>query len=221
MMACLVVSNGENMKTSRAVAGIILMGLALTSCSSSPAPQAAPTVSVPPAATETPSPTPTPSVTPNRNARGQIVKAIGEAATWKGDKSSPNPTMTFKVTSIQPITCDAPYGISPTGTMIAVNVEVATTGTFVGPLVVNGEEGIISFDSHFWKGYAANGTRMNAIDSSATSNCLTDRSKLLPSDIGKGEQLNGLVLLDVTSPSGEVSFDPYGTGGWVWKYPSA
>lgn len=208
------------MNTSRALAGALFLGLALSSCSS-PAPQAAPTVSVPPAATETPSPTPTPTATPNRNDRGQMIKEIGETAGWKGDKDASTPTMTFKVTSIQPIACDTPYGISPTGSMIAINVEVATTSAFVGPLIVNGQEGLISFDSHYWKGYAANGTRMNAVDSSATSNCLTDRSKLLPSDIGKGEQLNGLVLLDVTSPSGEVAFDPYGTGGWVWKYPSA
>jgi hypothetical protein len=206
-----------NMNTSRAVAGTVLLGLALSSCSS-PAPQAAPTVSVAPAST--PSPTPTPTPTRNENARGQLIKAIGETASWMTDKDSDVPTMTFKVTSIQPITCDASYAPPLSGTMIALNVEVATTSNFSGPLVVNGQEGLISFDSHYWKGYAANGTRMNAVDSSATSNCLADKSKLLPSDIGKGEQLNGLVLLDVTSPSGEVAFQPTGANGWVWKYPS-
>ena len=129
--------------------------------------------------------------------------------------------MTFKVTSIQPVTCDAPYASQPTGTIIGINIEVATTSTFSGPLIVNGEEGLISFDPYYWKGYAANGTRMNKVDSTAVQGCLADESRILPSSIGRGEQLNGLILLDVSSPSGEVSYDPSGGGGWVWKYPSA
>ncbi|PNI09442.1 hypothetical protein CXX84_04035 [Arthrobacter sp. AFG7.2] len=150
-----------------------------------------------------------------------MVKEIGETASQLTDPKSDTPTLTFKVTSIQPIKCDAPYATQPTGTIIGISLEVATTSTFSGPLTVNGEEGLISFDPYYWKGYAANGTRMNKIDSTAVQGCLSDESKILPSYIGKGEQLNGLVLLDVTSPSGEVSYDPSGGGGWVWKYPSA
>jgi hypothetical protein len=149
-----------------------------------------------------------------------VIKAIGEPAFWMTDKNSDVPTITFKVTSIQPITCDAPYSTPPTGSIIAINLEIATTSSFSGPLIVNGQKGLISFDPYYWKGYAGSGTRMNTVDSPAVQNCLVDESKLLPRDIGKGELLNGLVLLDVTSPSGEVAFEPTGGGGWVWKYPS-
>jgi hypothetical protein len=206
------------MNTSRAIAGALFLGLTLSSCTS-PAPQAAPATSIPPAATPTATPTPTPTPSRNVNARGQIIKAAGETAGWKGNKTADTPTLTFNVTSIQPITCDAPYATPPTGTMIALDLEISTTSDFAGPLISSGQN-FISFDPYHWKGYAANGTRMNTVDSGSSHNCLADRSRLLPSEISKGEQLKGLVLLDVASPSGEVSFDPFSAGGWVWSYPS-
>lgn len=65
---------------------------------------------------------------------------------------------------------------------------------------------------------------MNTINANTGNNCLADTSRLLPSNIGVGESATGLVLLDVTTPTGEVAFDFGGLvegGGWVWKYPSA
>lgn len=208
------------MNTSRIVAGTALLALMLTSCSS-PQPEAAPTVSVAPAATQSATPTPTPTATRNENERGQLVKKIGEPASLMTDEESDKPTMTFKVTSIKPIKCDAPYATPPNGTAIAVALEIITTPTFAGPLEVDGQPGMISFRPYYWKGYASNGTRMNTVDSHIMHGCLADETRLLPDYFGKGEKLNGLVILDVTTPSGEVSFDPNGNGGWVWKYPSA
>lgn len=209
------------MNTSRIVAGTALLALMLTACSS-PQPEAAPTVSVAPASTPSATPTPTPTTTSKTNDRGQLVKKIGETAglfTDEGDTSTP--TMTFKVTSIKPIKCDAPYATPPNGTALAVALEIVTTPTFEGPLQVNGQPGMISFGPYYWKGYAANGTRMNTVDSPVKHGCLADATRLLPDHFGKGEKLNGLVILDVATPSGEVAFDPQGDGGWVWKYPSA
>lgn len=206
------------MNTSRIVAGAALLALLLTACSG-PQPQAAPAVSVPPATTPSATPTPTPSS--NENERGQLIKKIGETASLLTDGENTTPTLTFKVTSIKAIKCDAPYATPPNGTAIAVAVEVATTRTFSGPLAVNSQEGQISFGPHYWKGYAPNGTRMNTVESSVNRSCLADTTKLLPDYFGKGEKLNGLVILDVATPSGEVAFDPSGNGGWVWKYPSA
>lgn len=208
------------MNTSRILAGTALLALLLTACSA-PQPQAAPTVSVAPASTPSATPTPTPTATRNENERGQLVKKIGEVATLLTDGEGTPPAMTFKVTSIKAIKCDAPYATPPKGTALAVAFEIVTTKTFAGPLTVDGQEGQISFGPHYWKGYAPNGTRMNTVESSVNRSCLADETRLLPDYFGKGEKLNGLVILDVTSPSGEVSFDPNGGGGWVWKYPSA
>ncbi|WP_217375672.1 hypothetical protein [Paenarthrobacter ureafaciens] len=199
---------------------VAILSMAMLSACSTPSPQAAPEVSVEPAATASPTLTPTPTVSRNENARGQLIKEIGEPAGLLTSGENTPPTMTFKVTSIKPIECDAPYATPPTGTALAISIEATTTPQFSGPLIVNSEKGLVSFGPHYWKGYAANGTRMNTVESSATQNCLADKTRLLPDYIGKGEQVNGLIILDVSSPSGEVSFDPSGFGGWVWKYPS-
>jgi hypothetical protein len=208
------------MNTYRIVSGSALLALMLTACSG-PQPQAAPTVSVAPASTPSATPTPTPVATGNENERGLVVKKIGEAAILVTDGYDAPPTLTFKVTSIKPIKCDAPNATRPNGTAIAVALEIVTSPTFSGPLEVNGHAGLISFRPHYWKGYASNGTQMNTVESSVQTGCLADRTKLLPDYFGKGEKLNGLVILDVTTPTGEVSFAPNGVGGWVWKYPAA
>ena len=207
------------MDTSRVAAGTAVLALLLTACSG-PQPQVAPTPSVAPTSTPSATPTPTPAATDTENERGQLVKKIGEEAILVTDGYDAPPTLTFKVTSIEPIKCDAPNAAPPNGTAIAVALEIATSPTFSGPLEVNGQEGMISFRPHYWKGYASNGTRMDTVASSVEHGCLADTRKLLPDYVGKGEKLTGLVILDVTTPTGEVSFAPNGIGGWVWKYPA-
>lgn len=209
---------GEKLNSARITIGTAVLALALTACSSTTA--SSPNVSVDPAASSSAA-APTPVVTPAENERGQIIKEIGETAGLFTDEEDDAPTMKFKVTSIKPIECDAPYATPPKGTALAVSLEIETTATFEGPLSVNGQEGQVSFSPRDWKGYAANGTRMNTVDSSIQQNCLADNTQLLPDFFGKGEKLNGLVILDVTAPTGEIAFDPSGSGGWVWKYPSA
>lgn len=157
----------------------------LSGCSSNPQGEAQPSVSVAPAEAKT-TPTSTPSATVARTARGNVEKKIDETA-WAG-KSVAEATMKFKVTSIEPITCDAPYATPPAGTALAVAIEVETTPDFEGGLSVNGAPGLTSFEAHYWKGYAASGTRMNKIDTVASQNCVEDESRLLPNSLGKGEK---------------------------------
>lgn len=188
--------------------------LVLVGCGSTGS-EPAPTVSVAPAAT--PTPTPTPSPTKQENARGELIKEIGEVAGMTNSDQTAN-TLNFKVTSIKPAKCDGPWGVEPNGYPIAVALEIETAADFEGPLVVNGEEGMISFAPDNWTGYAANGTRMNTVNSPITYNCYEDRNKQLPDYIGKAEKLNGVIVLDVASKKGEIAFDPANFGGWVWEY---
>lgn len=127
-------------------------------------------------------------------------------------------TMKFKVTSIKAVTCDAPYAAPPKGQAIAVAMEIETTPSFEGPLIINGAPGMISFSPYYWRGYAANGTRMNTVDSNFSHNCLSDSTVLLPDHVGKGEKLNGIVLLDVSTPKGSVAFEPQEGVAWTWPY---
>ncbi|WP_140416468.1 hypothetical protein [Arthrobacter globiformis] len=209
------------MNTSRIAAGTAVLALLLTACSG-PAPQAAPTASVAPASTPSATPTPAPAATGTgtENERGQLVTRIGEEAILVTDGYDAPPTLTFKVTSIKPIKCDAPNAPRPNGTAIAVALEIVASPRFSGPLKVDGQSGMISFGPHYWKGYASDGTRMTTVQSAVEHGCLADKTKLLPRYFGKGEKLTGLVILDVTTPAGEVSFVPNGIGGWVWKYPA-
>lgn len=207
--------HGRKLNSVRTTIASAVFVFALTACSSTSAPT--PDISVDPAASS--SAAPTTAATPAENDRGQIVKEVGETATFQTDNDEP--TMKFKVTSIKPVECDAPYATPPKGTALAVSLEIETTAAFDGPLSVNGQDGLISFSPRDWKGYASNGTRMNTVDTSIQQSCLADTTKLLPDFFGKGEKLNGLVILDVTTPTGEISFDPSGFGGWIWKYPSA
>lgn len=190
--------------------------MVLSSCSSSPQAEAPPSLSVAPAQTAA---TPTASAAVTKTARGNVQKKIGETAL--AGKSAADATMKFKVTSIEPITCDAPFATQPTGTALGVAIEVETTADFEGGLNVNGAPGLTSFDAHYWKGYAANGTRMNKIDTVAAQNCVADEGRLLPSSLGKGERASGIVVLEVTSPTGILAYDGAGAvnNGWEWNYP--
>jgi hypothetical protein len=207
------------MKFNYALPLLTTSALLLAGCSSSAQPEAKPTLSVEPAQVSTP--TPSPTSTTVTNARGNIQKKIGELA-GAGGTTLADASLKFKVTSIEPITCDAPYATPPTGTALAVAIEVETTPDFEGGLIVNGAPGLTSFDAHYWKGYAANGTRMNKIDTTAGQNCVADQGRLLPSSIGKGEKATGIVILEVTTPTGSVAYDGAGmiTGGWEWEYPA-
>jgi hypothetical protein len=208
------------MKFSYALPLLTTSALLLAGCSSSAQPEAKPTLSVEPAQVSTP--TPSPTSTTVTNARGNIQKKVGELAGAGGGTTLADAALKFKVTSIEPITCDAPYATPPTGTALAVAIEVETTPDFEGGLNVNGAPGLTSFDAHYWKGYAANGTRMNKIDTTAGQNCVADQGRLLPSSIGKGEKAAGIVILEVTTPTGSVAYDGAGmiTGGWEWEYPA-
>lgn len=195
----------------------------LTGCGASdePAAEPAPTVSVAPAS-PSPSPTPTPSPSPTRktNERGELVKEIGEVA-GMGNPDGKEMTLNFKVTSIKPIECDAPYATPPNGIPLAVSLEIETSADFEGPWIRNEAESGIDFSPHYWRGYADNGTRMNTVDTPMVQNCLADPTQILPNWVGPGEKLNGMIILDVTTPTGEVAFEPADGVNWVWKYPSA
>ncbi|WP_129587253.1 hypothetical protein [Arthrobacter alpinus] len=160
---------------------------------------------------------PTVSPTPARpvTVRGELIKKVGQESSWGYDDTGI--TLHFKVTSIAPIECDM-SGAKPSGTALAVGLEIATDANFFGPLEVNGVDGQISFGSYYWRGYEPDGTRMNSVDSSAANNCLQDRGRLIPDYFGTGEKLKGLVILDVTTPTGTIVFNPAGGDGWAWKY---
>ncbi|MBP2387457.1 hypothetical protein [Paeniglutamicibacter kerguelensis] len=195
-----------------------LSALLLTSCSSSP--EALPTATNDSSASTAPTNAAPSAVLPspssNMNERGQIAKKLGETGGIPGEDGELD--LKFAVTKFEFVKCSK-YAGDLNGRALAAHVEVETTGNYEGPLTVDGAPGLISFVAYHWRGYEPDGTRMNDLDSTAVQNCFESKAKLLPDYIGKGEKAKGMVLLDVTTKSGEVAFNPYGDGGWVWEYP--
>jgi hypothetical protein len=59
------------------------------------------------------------------------------------------------------------------------------------------------------------GTTVGTLSTDMVYNCLTDRSQLLPNNIGPAEKVSGMVLLDVPSISGTLVFEPIQNAGGV------
>lgn len=196
-------------KKALALAGIFM----LAGCAS---PQAAtpPSVSVDPAATATPKATPTKAPT---NSRGNVAKKIGEVA-YLGSADGKPSGFNFKVTSIEKAICDNPYPTEPKGTLVAITIEAETTADFRG--IYDEDNPMVDFNPHGWRAYASNGTRMNEVATAASYGCYADQAKYLPANMGKGEKVNGVVVLDLTTPSGQVAYSLTGfaTGGWEYEY---
>lgn len=195
-----------------------LTALVLTGCSSAPeaTPQASNTSPTAASPTIAPPAADLPSPTRNTNERNQLIKKLGEAGGMPGADGELD--LNFVVTEFEFVKCSK-YAGELNGRALAAHVEVETSSDFEGPLTVDGAPGLVSFGAYHWRGYEPDGTRMNEVDSQTIQNCFDSKAKLLPDYIGKGEKAKGMVLLDVTTKTGEVAFAPYGDGGWVWKYP--
>lgn len=192
------------------------------------------TATTPPTETEPPAPAPSsngpaqsespqasvPSATLKLNDRGQLPKKVGQQA--GAGEGLDNLSFKMKVTGFDFVKCDGTYAQEMDGHVLAVSVEMQTTKDFEGSDGYNNHDGVMLTDYSHWVGYEPDGTKMNSLDGSdGIQNCFDDGRKLFPDYIDKGEKAKGQILLNVTTKSGEVAFDPYGFGGWVWKYPNS
>ena len=211
---------GEPMKKS--LTAICAIALLLAGCSASQ-PQTASTRLATPPTMEAAAPTTATAETtiarpePKKDKRGNVIKEINEVA-FTTLESGAESGLKFKVVSIKPVECDAPYAPQPTGTLMAVTVSVETSPEFQGVYTTGAPT--VSFGSTLWRAYSPDGTRMNSISGSATYNCFADHGRYLPNDIGPGEKATGIVVLDVTSPTGSVVYSLDSGPGWTWDYPS-
>lgn len=205
------------MKKSLPAVGL-LVTLTLTACQSTSedSPALSPSDTVAPLSAEQ-SPFPVPTPTSNVNDRGQLVKEIGETASMVNLDG--NTTFEMKVTGFEFTECDNPY-TDIAGFVLAVGVEMATTKDYTSGTSINSTPNVLIPDSYSWSGYEPDGTKMADLGSGDDIlNCFNDGTKLFPDYLGPGEKASGQILLNVTTESGEVAFNPDGIGGWVWEYP--
>lgn len=213
------------MKKLAPIAGLALV-LALTGCQAPATPTPTPTStatpteskSLAPAVAEE-SPLSVPSATPQTNDRGQVIKKIGEEARLVGNEDGET-NFRMKVTGFDFVECDGVYAQDMTGHMLAVSVEMETSKDFIGTSSFNNVMDVMLPEAYSWLGYEPDGTKMSDLaGGGVVSNCFDDGRLTFPDYLGRGEKAKGQILLNVTTKSGEVVFDPEGNGGWVWEYP--
>ena len=128
--------------------------------------------------------------------------------------------LTVEVNGFDFIECDGVWAQQMTGYVLAVDVSMETSKDFVGNAFYNDASHVLLPGYDSWIGYEPDGTKMASLGGGdGIINCFDDGRKLFPDYIGAGEKAKGQVLLNVTTKSGEVAFDPDGSGGWVWEYP--
>jgi hypothetical protein len=143
------------------------------------------------------------------------VKQIGETA---GIKDANGQFLVSFVVNriIVDIPCTDEFAEPPeNGHFVAVDVSVQTSSSMLNSDLINE----FNMSASNFTAIAPDGTTSNASpDSAATIFCLDD-SVLLPYAIGPGENVNGMILLDLANPSGILVAEEYWTeSAWEWVY---
>ncbi|TDK25598.1 hypothetical protein E2F48_10145 [Arthrobacter crusticola] len=101
------------------------------------------------------------------------------------------------------------------GHFVALVVSVQTSPNMLNSDLINE----FNFSASNFTAIAPDGTTSNASpDTAAIIFCLDD-SVLLPYSIGPGENVNGLVLLDLANPSGILVAEDFWTeSAWEWAH---
>jgi hypothetical protein len=177
-----------------------------------PADAAPPTETEPPPTTEPP-PAPTPPA-PATNGRGNVVLAVGEELTMFDDATGA-PAFTIAVKRVaQDVVCTEPGGTpAANGHLIAVRVHV-TTGP--GLAALGGEPAVRAERFRF---LAPDGGTLTEVGTPAADACLPDREEFPAGPLAPGQDLAGVVVLDVPATAGRLVFAPgFLPVGGEWKF---
>ena len=84
------------------------------------------------------------------------------------------------------------------------------------PALANEPVPSLSFSPWAWQAFDGEGKRINDAVGNGYS-CL-DSTQVLPSDMGPGQSISGVIVLDVAATTGTLALLPQGSGGWEWNY---
>jgi len=208
----------------RIAAVLVAAALALAGCSSGTDTSARATpvpaeTAKQPVATPTPSPSATPTAesrygTSTKNARGNLVKAIGQLSGGSVSPTDPTVVVEFTLTAIDPnFKCTNQYAQAPAnGHFVALTFDVQTTADLAKAAFP--EWSIMSSD---FRVFAPDGTREN--DSTGNSSGCLKESEALPAFMGPGEHAVGKVVLDTAQTTGSIVLaNGGGSTGWEWGF---
>jgi hypothetical protein len=199
------------------VAGVAVITLA--ACGNKPTEGSASGPTLPSAQEEaSPSASAAESSGPRTNARGNIVKAIGE----EGGITNPagDQLLTFAVDSITvDPACTADwqeYGIEPEPGhhLVAVKLRASTSAAVT-------DSDYLTLSGYDFKYIGRDGITVGSLDGMATSGCLDDSQSFTGDALGPAQMYAGSIVLEVPGTSGTLVMAPsWGqvSGGWEYAF---
>lgn len=165
------------------------------------------------AATAAPAETSAPADTPEKSERGNLIKNIGDGASFSNNGVE---LASFVVNSITADPqCTGQFAMAPeNGHFIAVNVSLATT-----PELANEMFPMFDLNPYNMKIVAENGTTSNANLATGASYMCLNEVEVLPNSVGPAENVTGTILLDSEVAAGTliITTGPM-TNGWEYKF---
>jgi hypothetical protein len=151
------------------------------------------------------------------NARGNVVKGLGEQGGITNSDGAE--LLTFSVDSI---TVDPPcspdwkkYGtpVDAGHHLVAVGMQVTTSAAVT-------DADYLTVSGYDFKFIGADGITVDSLDSVATYGCLDDTAEFTSDTLGPGQKYAGTVVLDLPAASGTLVLDPsWGqSGGWEYSF---
>jgi hypothetical protein len=200
------------------VIALAATALSLAACGGATKPTAAAATTHPApsmAAPTTPAAAPSTSAGPTLNARGNIVKTLGQEGGW--GVVNGQPAVTFVVDAITPNQpCDNPYAGKPVnGHFLGVHMRMATAPGF------DPNQGSFGMSTYFWKFIGSNGVTNTSLTSPGSYSCLKDAENFPTAQLGPGQSYEGTIVLDLPETNGALIFAPGGVSnasGWEWDF---
>ncbi len=194
--------------------------LALTACGgpvptvdASPPPTPTSTPS-PTAWTRSPTPTPPPTPTgPTTNRRGNLEAALGETAILTNADGST--LVTWSIDEIDSdLKCTEEYHTktAENGNLIGVKLTLETHDL---------QESYFSLSPYDWSYIGPDGITLTDLGTIATYGCVSDGEEMHTGELQPGQKYVGTVVLDVTTDTGTLVFEPSSINpesGWEVKF---
>jgi hypothetical protein len=157
----------------------------------------------------------TAAASPSKNARGNLVKKLGEPAGLTDLAHGGAVVMTFTIDSVQPdLQCDTSFAQKPeNGHFLGVHFRATTANLSAVSQHTTVTASNFQFIDPQGLTHATGG-------SLPASECLKDSEKFPESGGGANQQDAGIIVLDQPAASGTLifKFDPGPPNGWEWSF---
>lgn len=154
---------------------------------------------------------------PERNERGNIVKALGEEGGFGSLTAGAPPVLTFSVDAITPAECSSDwekYGSeAENGHLEAVDFRVATAAAPEYDLEY------FAVSAYDFKYIDTDGVTHSDLGTAAAYSCLDPNESFTSDQLAPASKYVGKIILDLPATSGTLVYAPMITSnGWEWSF---